>query len=686
MIKMTELDAETSTTKTLVAECEGLVETDPNQAVDLVEKLIRGWQSGRRQMTAAELASIHGVRASALRQSGRYEEGAGAAEEAVRLFQELGAERQAFQARLDWIYCNWKKGNAKDSLAAARDLRETATQSAQSHDLGCLALTRGSIQMEAGHLAEAVAAFEQSARHFLDAGEETWRLEALHNLGKVHCQMGNHPKALLLFRSILQEPAVQSSSFLRASTTISLGELAAAQGDHPEAERCYREALEIIGQLPEWESIALLNQNLGILYKEMGRFEEAMRHLERGLEIQRREALPSGQALSLAAMAEVYMQRNQWPQAEKAARESLDLASLRQARLPEIRARFCLGQIAWRHPDRPCDWPTVFAHLEEAKRLAEGSGLSEESMTAHELLALACEGTMRWREAYEHAWTASSIKSRLHSEQTARKLRNLQLTFDLERIRQEVEITRLKNVELAAANQRLEQMVEEKNVFLGMAAHDLRDPLNGVHMAGAMLLQDRVETADLKMIGETILDSTARMLATLRFFLDSSRLQENQTQLETQAVEVGGQLRQVAERFRSQAVAKSISIEIEPPSSPVTVKADPYLLAEVLDNLVSNAIKYTPAGRQVRLHVTPREGRWALWVTDQGPGIPSAERARLFRPFSRLQHRPTAGESSRGLGLAIARKLTEAMGGQIECQSVVGAGSSFIVTLPDQGS
>jgi two-component system sensor histidine kinase/response regulator len=116
--------------------------------------------------------------------------------------------------------------------------------------------------------------------------------------------------------------------------------------------------------------------------------------------------------------------------------------------------------------------------------------------------------------------------------------------------------------------------------------------------------------------------------------------------------------------------------------TPVFVTGDPGAIEQVLENVVSNAVKFSPAGTTVLVSVQPDGGTGVVDVEDQGPGISSADRERLFAKFSRLSARPTGGESSTGLGLSIVKTLTEAMGGEVSLESPPGRGARFRVRLP----
>jgi signal transduction histidine kinase len=113
--------------------------------------------------------------------------------------------------------------------------------------------------------------------------------------------------------------------------------------------------------------------------------------------------------------------------------------------------------------------------------------------------------------------------------------------------------------------------------------------------------------------------------------------------------------------------------------------ADPLRLRQVMDNLISNAVKFSPPGSVVRVRASRQDAAWRIEVQDQGPGITPKDRQRLFQDFARLSAAPTGGEKSVGLGLAITRRVVKAHGGQIGVDSEPGRGATFWFTAPTAG-
>jgi signal transduction histidine kinase len=236
--------------------------------------------------------------------------------------------------------------------------------------------------------------------------------------------------------------------------------------------------------------------------------------------------------------------------------------------------------------------------------------------------------------------------------------------------------------QLEAMNAELARMNAEKNEFMAIAAHDLRAPLATVSgVAGQM----RARAADAKTgEGAALIETQAgRMLALVNDYLGAHAAESGTLPVRRERLHLGEVARAAARRHGPTAARKQQVIELGGEDVATWIEADAALLAQVADNFVSNAIKFSPAGTAVRIEVQTADGHpWArLAVIDRGPGIAADEQANLFRKFGRASTRPTAGETSHGLGLAVAKRLAEAMGGSVGCESEAGAGATFWVEL-----
>ena len=134
--------------------------------------------------------------------------------------------------------------------------------------------------------------------------------------------------------------------------------------------------------------------------------------------------------------------------------------------------------------------------------------------------------------------------------------------------------------------------------------------------------------------------------------------------------------------YQMRAMAKNIRLQLEVEDEGAVAMADENAVEQILDNLISNAIKYSPQGTMVRCGLKMSGGKVAMTVADQGPGLSEADQANLFKKFSKLTPRPTAGESSNGLGLWIVHRMAQSMDGNVECESELGKGTTFTLSLP----
>jgi signal transduction histidine kinase len=233
---------------------------------------------------------------------------------------------------------------------------------------------------------------------------------------------------------------------------------------------------------------------------------------------------------------------------------------------------------------------------------------------------------------------------------------------------------------LAASNERLVYLNNEKNEFLGIAAHDLKNPLN-VILGNGELLKILKNPALVNQQADMIISAAERMRHLITDLLDVNAIEEGHFASNMERYDLGGLVHAVVGQNIHNATQKQIVIEVEP-SEEVAVRTDRIAARQILDNLISNAVKYSPLKSSVHVEISREKDCGLVRVRDAGPGISEDDQKKLFLKFSRLSARPTGGESSTGLGLAIAKRLAEALSGGIECQSTPGAGATFILRLP----
>lgn len=235
---------------------------------------------------------------------------------------------------------------------------------------------------------------------------------------------------------------------------------------------------------------------------------------------------------------------------------------------------------------------------------------------------------------------------------------------------------------LKNANDQLRILAEDKDEILGILTHDLKNSLAGMRIS-AGLLQSRVGEMPPRCtpLVENIVNATERMLAFVKEFLANQHAEH--LQMKKQLVNLAEVATGLVMIHQPSAAAKHIELVTEIPKKAVWVEADHEGLTQALENIVSNAIKFTPEGGRVAVTVSkPRAGTARCLVRDTGPGFTQEDRAKLFHRYGRLSAQPTGDEPSTGLGLSIVKRLMDGMGGSITLSEEDGPGAEFILTLP----
>jgi signal transduction histidine kinase len=230
-------------------------------------------------------------------------------------------------------------------------------------------------------------------------------------------------------------------------------------------------------------------------------------------------------------------------------------------------------------------------------------------------------------------------------------------------------------IELAQKNKELMDLNHEKDSILGIAAHDIRNSVSAIYSFSGLLLENIKSKENLKEeieISAIIHNSSDNLLKLVSDLLDISKIESGKISLEKGLNDYNTFIESRVNLLQIIARNKNINIVYTKLPDLRKILFDPVYLSEVIDNLITNAIKYSNRDKQIEVLVK---------VTD-GIGIDSSELDKLFKPFSKTSSRPTSGEISSGLGLAIAEKVVRLHGGEIGVQSKINEGSTFYFTLP----
>jgi two-component system, sensor histidine kinase LadS len=247
----------------------------------------------------------------------------------------------------------------------------------------------------------------------------------------------------------------------------------------------------------------------------------------------------------------------------------------------------------------------------------------------------------------------------------------------LEEQSREIEI---RNSELQEVNQELAVANEFKLKMLGIAAHDLKNPISNI-LLSAQFIHRKAESKKILQYTESITESGEQMLSIIDNLLESAALGLGKVELELRSFDIVLTLQAICSQFAYVFEAKKQHFYVTCPER-CYIQGDEVRIRQVIDNLLSNASKYSPLHGKIELNLERMGEIIHLSVRDSGPGLTEEDKTKLFGMFQRLSAQPTGGESSSGVGLASVKNIVELHGGTIEVRSEGGKGSTFILTLP----
>lgn len=277
---------------------------------------------------------------------------------------------------------------------------------------------------------------------------------------------------------------------------------------------------------------------------------------------------------------------------------------------------------------------------------------------------------------------SSSLKeSFLKIESQNRQLEEYNKTLE-DKVKERTLALKKTNDDLQKAYLQVLELNKEKNEFLGIAAHDLKNPLAAIKGFGSIILDDpEMDRTEIDEFAESIVSSSERMFSIITSLLDINKIEEGKIVVRYDTVYLTKTVREIVLVNRENAKRKNIKIEFESDDENISLENDRDLISQIVDNLLSNAVKFSESGKNVQVRVNKTSNSVYVSVKDQGPGLSEKDKKNLFGKFAKLSAQPTGGENSTGLGLSIVKKLTELIDADIKVNSEQGKGAEFIVSF-----
>ncbi|MDG1480920.1 MAG: tetratricopeptide repeat-containing sensor histidine kinase [Myxococcota bacterium] len=497
----------------------------------------------------------------------------------------------------------------------------------------------------------------------------------LNMLGVNYDTLEQHSKALELYSRCL---SIQRRHGDNASISRVLGNIGVVYsrlGDEPRALKHLLEAIALgqrSGSTPG--SLARHTLNAAISLQHLGRLDEASAMLAKAECFARKAGHNHTLAYVLVNRSDFHI-RNDHPQE---ALQSIETAMNYCGRLPNLRSTLFLKKAqVLRITDRTASIATALAGLEAARDHEATEPLAK----LHELLSELHEENGDFKTALHHHRKLHATRSALILRSQDARVANLQSLHELDRTRQERDWLVRERKMLREANARLVGMDRERKELLSIAIHDIRSPLTVVALMADLMSIGELHASEIVVTGDRLKSACRRTVEIIDKLLSVRVLERGEQALTLERLDPTRLLNMVLVLLRPLAARKNIQIHAVA-ADHCFVLVDPVSLEQILDNLIGNAIKFTPSGGTIHVEVKQQVSSVCFSVRDTGPGLTEDDHCQLFQKYARLSAKPTAGESSTGLGLYITHKLVALMNGTIHASNSTQGGASFQVTLP----
>ncbi len=603
--------------------------------------------------------------------------------------------------------------NALDSaISSYIKTYELAEQSKKHPEFGNAAYALANIQNKRGENAEALRWAQRAKAAYEMGGLEKEISQALNQIGIIYDQKGLFSEALdnyLEARDLAIKAEDISGEILINNN---LGVIYDNMNNSEMAMQYYSDALEKsrINNLKENEA-TLLN-NLSYIHLTNGDTLKSIRLLKQSLAIDLSDLFPCFESYPLEGMGSIYIALNRLDSAEILLTKALETSTTCEDVAAIAAIQKDLGQL-YSKQGKPGKAKSAF---ESAIKISKEASLRSETRDGlfayyqfHKRYGNSIQA-MKYLEEYQ------ALSDSIYKESQVEKATQLAAEYEFRKqvaeMEQEREESERKFAEELAAksfenklvllalvlfillaftlarsyfliqrhNRKLTWLNDEKNKLMGIVAHDLRNPLNMI-IGLITLFKDSAKNhgdKNLEKYVELLGASSERMRNMIDRVLDISAIENMKVNLKLERTNLSSLTYESIHNFDIIASQKEIEIiDSIDKSKECFSEVDPSYLVQVIDNLLSNAIKFSERGKKIEISLLSNNSHHEIVVKDEGPGISDEEQKSIFQAYTTLSSKPTEQEKSTGLGLSIAHKFIEAMGGKIECHSKPGQGTSF---------
>jgi len=494
------------------------------------------------------------------------------------------------------------------------------------------------------------------------------------HIGSVYKALGDYPRALQYYGKALSSFVELGMKAEVALVTGNIGTVYQFLGDYPQALDAYSKALVVHQELGMRAAVARINGHIGSVYAELADYTLALEYFSKAL--QAHQQLDNK---ALVAIVNGYIGLSYYKNADYARALEYYTIALRAHEALGMKAEHAaivghLGSLYANTHYTGCNSDHAETLILQAITMNEELGTKQSLYEQHSALADLYHSQNRWEDAWNHKAIYYKLKEEVQSEEAKKQASKLEYErkeaereklLATERARRE---EREKVIdELTVLNSSLHEANRQKNEVIAIVAHDLKNPLAAILLCSETLdkYYSYLTKEDIQDKMSKIKLTAERMNLIILKLLDIQKLESGKAAFILQPTDVTAVIHFILDDYQDIAEKKNITINTTFAGGTLSAISEQTALQEVVDNLVSNAIKYSHPGTHIYVRADANEQTIRISIQDQGPGLTDDDKKKLFGQFTRLSAKPTGGENSTGLGLSIVKRLVEMMSGRI---------------------
>lgn len=505
---------------------------------------------------------------------------------------------------------------------------------------------------------------------------DIWWLRGLYILGFSYEHLGNHTEALRIFQTQFNLAEQLDNNTYKATALRRIGSLHATRNQEDLALEYYEQCLELYDQTEDKTGLAGVFVNMSEIYYAQKHYNKALKFAKRSLALHEAHGLVAPRTFSHSSLAKIYLAQGNEAQAEYHISEALKFARQSDRNYPQIAA---LKAISLIHRDMGQAQQSL-SHLQEALQLAIRADDLFEGSECCRLLAEIYADLGQFDAAYQHYQEFHKIRENLWNESNKTRFESLEILHQTRQAQSEANLQR----ELRQHDRYYyEKLSAIKDDVISHTSHDLKNPLASLLLTTQILsIHGRTDDEKGKELIERIHKIIEQMRELITNVLDLARLGTGKA-LEMKWQDFVAFVKIVLEdgQHYHSAEAKHIHLELKSGLEAQDLYFDTTSIEQVINNLVSNAIKYTPEDGEITVKIDKEENWLITSISDTGIGIPDTDLAHVFERFYRVDSEQHKAIEGTGLGLAICKSIIEQHGGIISVESIEGRGSTFSFAL-----